>query len=249
MVSSLLDQVIYNLENHSQTLRFRKLIVFACTNTWENDRAVLQNLNLKQLLQTLLEVIPTAEQLQTVLYEIVETLNKKSEYLVILSTLIEEINPLYLTYEEPTINFINFAAVPVDSSPTSVLELPAISTIQFSQSGIHQLFLDARVEMMKYANPLRLKIIFFSVVEHPFSFSKHDWPNLKRRALDDWLHCLLQICPTATDLEQAVYRAVQLLPQPEQYLQVARVILEAMKPLYRDQQTNILITQIKKSPL
>jgi class 3 adenylate cyclase len=75
--------------------RVRKLLLFAARNTWESNSERLRSLVLPDLLAELLAIASTPQQLHTLLYDIVNRLNKKAEYLKIAEIILHEVEPLY----------------------------------------------------------------------------------------------------------------------------------------------------------
>ncbi|UWU46304.1 hypothetical protein [Limnospira platensis] len=54
---------------------------------------------------------------------------------------------------------------------------------------------------MQTANPLRVKILIFSVLENEFTFSDRDWLQLKSIELDNLIEQLFQMFPNFEDLK------------------------------------------------
>ncbi|MBD3885073.1 hypothetical protein IFO70_25405 [Phormidium tenue FACHB-886] len=96
----LLEQVTQALAQDQNLFRIKKLLLFACTQTWENDLQRLEQSDLQELLQQLLTIAPTREQLQTRLYAVTRSLNKPAEYSRVANGIISQLNQLYLN--QPT---------------------------------------------------------------------------------------------------------------------------------------------------
>ncbi|HEY9699600.1 MAG TPA: hypothetical protein V6D10_20235 [Trichocoleus sp.] len=99
----LLAEVSQALSQDSQSIRVRKLLAYICTNHWIDDRSQLEALHLNELLQTLLTLAPTLEQLQIRLEQVVKTLNKAAEYMVIANAIIRHVSKLYVETESTPI--------------------------------------------------------------------------------------------------------------------------------------------------
>ena len=91
---------------------------------------------------------------------------------------------------------------------------------------------ELRLEIMKYTNPLQAKILLFSGLYSPFSFSQQDWSALKAKTLEDLLREFFKYCQTVADLESKLTIISHCLDNPDENDQVARAILQAMKPYY-----------------
>lgn len=91
---------------------------------------------------------------------------------------------------------------------------------------------DVRLKILRHTNPLRAKILIFSIIYHPFKFSTRDWLTIKMQDLDNLIRHLYSICPTPTVLEEKLNETAQKLHQQEDHSHTARVILKAMKFLY-----------------
>jgi hypothetical protein len=89
-----------------------------------------------------------------------------------------------------------------------------------------------RLAIMKYANPLRAKILAFSTVHHTFETRGQDWSNLRTHSFDSLLRALYE---SHTDFQQLVEQLCQTahrLEAPDESLQAAEAIAKALKPYY-----------------
>jgi hypothetical protein len=91
---------------------------------------------------------------------------------------------------------------------------------------------DLRLEVMKYGNPLRVKILAFSLTYHQFDNSSNDWSLLQTCTVDDLLFKLLQTYPTIAELEEQIYATAKKLKDSDEYLQPAGAIVQSMRPIY-----------------
>jgi hypothetical protein len=94
--SSLLSEVAQALAQDQNSLRIKKLLLFACTQIWENDPQRLSQLDLPNLLHQLLVIAPTLEQLQSRIHTIASSLNKSAEYTLVANAIINRVSKLYL---------------------------------------------------------------------------------------------------------------------------------------------------------
>ncbi|MCC5627732.1 hypothetical protein [Nostoc sphaeroides] len=243
---SSLDAVTKNLEQHENSKRVKKLIYSACKNIWENDEDTLERFKLQELIQELCRLNPTINNLNYSLSKVVKTLNKQEEYALIASVISHEMQNLYITSDESTGILLNqphqeestgillnqprkeekifynseqISSNPLDKSPNSQIKH------QYNQ-------FDLRQNIMKYTNPLRAKIVLFSVFYKKFTFNEEDWLKLKAEKLDDLLLKLFNTCPTIKELESKLNNAVISLGKPDENIQAASAIIQSMRGLY-----------------
>ncbi|MEM9119631.1 MAG: adenylate/guanylate cyclase domain-containing protein [Cyanobacteria bacterium P01_F01_bin.56] len=89
-----------------------------------------------------------------------------------------------------------------------------------------------RLEVMRYTNPLRAKILLLSTVRSPFTGNRQDWLTLKSQSLEDLLHATFEYCQTFSDLESKLTIMCHCVDNVGENVQTAGAILQAMKPFY-----------------
>lgn len=89
-----------------------------------------------------------------------------------------------------------------------------------------------RLEIMRYTNPLRAKILLLSTVRSPFTANRQDWLTLKSKSLDDLLQATFEYCQTFSDLESKLTIMCHCVENVGENVQTAGAILQAMKPFY-----------------
>lgn len=228
---SLLDEVVKNLEEHQNSLRIRKLIYAICKSNWENDINKLNGIRLKELLQELQIANPTLDYLKHSLDKLVKTLNKPGEYALVANVIVEQMKRLYPEPEEATQQVVvksNFVQQSLEYKPNLGWDEPPITYDPF----------ELRVEIMKYTNPLRAKILAYSIAYHPFDFSSQDWLSLKSKELDVLLHKLFDRCKSLKDLEYNLQTVAKNLKPRDEHTQAAGAIYQAMKKYYASRETN-----------
>lgn len=110
----LLDEVTQDLAQDQNLIRIKKLLIYACTQTWENDQSRLAQINLRDLLSSLLMLAPTCEQLQAHLNGIVNTLNKAAEYTLVANAIMGRVNQLYSdenSIQQPLLSQQSYGAI------------------------------------------------------------------------------------------------------------------------------------------
>ncbi|NJO79620.1 MAG: hypothetical protein HC827_14645 [Cyanobacteria bacterium RM1_2_2] len=113
VVSPLLDQIVAELSQEQNLIRIKKLLLYVCTGTWENNRQRLARVPLNVLLQHLFETSSTFEQLQHQLNQVVASLNKSAEYTIVANAVISRFHGVYskLEQDQPTANQAFYEAV------------------------------------------------------------------------------------------------------------------------------------------
>ena len=228
---SLLDEVVKNLEEQQNCLRIRKLIYAICKNKWENDANKLNSIKLKELLQELQIANPTLDYLKFSLDKLVKTLNKPGEYALVANIIIEQMTRLYPDPEEAT------QQIAVKSNPVQE-SLEYKPNLGWDEPPITYDPFELRVEIMKYTNPLRAKILAYSIVYHIFDFSSQDWLSLKTKELDVLLHNLFDRCKSLKNLEYNLQTVAKNLNSTDEYIQAAGAVYQAMKRYYTNRESN-----------
>lgn len=90
------------LEEESNILRLKKLMLYVINAHWETDLQVLEQLNFVDLIQELRNSYPSLEKLSTALKQQVQTLNRQAEYIVVAKTILKVLQKLYTDDSEIT---------------------------------------------------------------------------------------------------------------------------------------------------
>ncbi len=248
MTLSSFDEIAKYLEHHESSQRIKKLIFFACKNEWENDQDTLDRFKLQELIQELSSLNPTIDHLNLSLSIAVKNISKPKQYSIIASIIIKEIQKLYLTSEEQTGIILNppdqeeqtgiilnspHQNIPIFySSEQRSSNLPTKTPSSSKKSQYNQF--DLRQNIMRFANPLRVKIILFSALYRRFTFNEDDWLKLKAEELDTLLQLLFDSCSTIGELESKINNTVISLGDPDKNAQSAGIIIRVMRVLYSD---------------
>lgn len=231
------QEIIRNLENHEYAIRIKKLLLCACRNIWETDLDQLNRLDLKILIQELFEIASSPEQLRVALDSIVKTLNKQAEYVLVAQVIIDQLGNLYPTVQEQ-VRQEQTQIIVKQPEPASQAQTEPTQKFNSPQAtedcNIRREYdpFDLRLEIMKYTNPLRAKILLFSTLYTPFSLSEDDWLRLKSSSLDDLLQKLFHACSSLTQLKSRLYSTARNLEDAEQSAQAAGAIVQCIKPFY-----------------
>jgi hypothetical protein len=197
MTPELLDQIAQDFANHQQSLRVKKLMFAAVKGFWENDQTTLDQHQFPDLLRAARDQFSGTEQLEGCLLQIVDTLNKKTEYVMIADLICQQLRSLY-----PSV---------AKSQP----EAPS--------------WFDLRCQIVKSMNPLRVKILIFSALYHPFTNSEADWVSLKVHSLDNLLKQFISRYPHPPEM-LAILNSTALFLQPiAENTAVAKTLLPALQ--------------------
>jgi hypothetical protein len=201
------NPTLQNLEQDINLSRIKKLLICVCRKYWEANPQVIEQIQLRELIDELRHLHPTLTSAKAGLAAIVKTLNKPVEYALITETILREVEPLYGNGKEET-----------SSDPT----------IETQVSDAVNLF-DVRLEILKYANPLRAKILLFSSAYYLFQFRQEDWSNLKLYSLDGLLRTVLSQNPSLDQLQHSLQAQAEQLPDTDLYVEVVSVITRALR--------------------
>ena len=235
---SIIDTIVKEFEEDADLMRIKKVIYYACENKWENNEAKLKRINLKELIGDLYNKIENKETLDKKLYGIVSKVNKKTEYSLLAQKIIDSMGKLYPQEEEMTVMEYSLSWSLASSHEQTVLKEKLVVKESYPRDP-GKLF-DVREKIIQATNPLKAKIIIFSIVEHQFYFSDRDWLLLKTKSLDNLLRQIFNLCPSITELEFSLYSAANNFEDPDEYTQVANIIIKALTPCYSEE---IITTQ------
>jgi hypothetical protein len=79
---------------------------------------------------------------------------------------------------------------------------------------------------------MRAKILLFSVLYYPFDPNRDNWQDLKTHSLDGLLRQLFYAYSTFDKVENTIWQTARSLSEPNAYDQSASYILQAVKTLY-----------------
>jgi hypothetical protein len=204
--------------------RIKKLLLLACKNTWITDAAQLAEFQLVDLIRELHGLTPSLMTLQAVLESLVNTLSKRAEYTLAAHEICSAFQPLYT--EAVT-------EIRAEARTEVVAGIPVVSSAAQASHTVSDLadLFDLRLEIMRYSNPYRVKIVLFSLLCQPFEGQAEHESMLKSYTLDDLLRSMIQSYKLP-ELEITLLNTARSLEDSEESLQAARAILGAVKPFY-----------------
>jgi len=90
---------------------------------------------------------------------------------------------------------------------------------------------EIRLEICQYANPLRVKILIFSLLFHSLDWSDQDWSNLRRYTLEDLLQKLIQSGKSLKDIEIQLYNIAQTQMDTDANVQTASILVQTLQKI------------------
>jgi serine/threonine protein kinase len=231
------DWVADEINADSQQVRLKKLLFYTCQDIWESDIHQLNSINWAGLLRELVSFMPTFPQLMALLQESVQRVSKPAEYLPIGNLLLSKIQHLYPDgfdaiappSNQQLLNNELFNNQGNKSSSRSAI--PEKSKTPFDPKISNDLF-DIRLELMRFTNSMRAKILLFSTLYYPFNPDRDNWQDLRRHGLDELLRELFYVYPSFAEADNAIWQMSRSLNEPSAYEQSANYILQAIKTLY-----------------
>lgn len=236
--SSIFTQVVQSLEQNENSARIKKLVFYVVKRFWAKDQNQLDSISLTDLLQDLVTIHADIESLKKNVYRMAQTLNKPEQYLSVASTIIAESEILY-----------NFQANKVQnntiSSDSDLITVPLVTAVRQealvppdptplapTQSKKKIEPFEIRLKVMIQTNPLQAKILLFSAVEHQFDWSQHDWAALRSTELYELIRNITYTCQSFAVLVDTLNSTARHLNKPHEYLAIANIISQALKPMY-----------------
>ena len=228
--SDIYAWVAHDIDTDAQQMRLKKLLFYTYQDVWESDLRQLNSVNWAGLLQELVSFMPTFGQLQALVNEAVQRVSKPMEYLAIGNLLLSKLERLYPDSLE---------AIASPIKPTTN-ENPLDTQSQVTQSQnklpfdpkIAEDLFDLRLELMRFTNSMRAKILLFSTLYYPFNPDRDSWQDLRNHGLDGLLRQLFYAYPSLTTAENAIWQVARSLNEPTAYDQSASYILQVVKTLY-----------------
>ncbi|MBW4552797.1 MAG: hypothetical protein KME35_17050 [Aphanocapsa sp. GSE-SYN-MK-11-07L] len=95
MTPESFDHIAQALAAHQQSLRIKKLMFATVKGSWENDQTTLDQHPIAELIQAACDNFSGAEQFTGRLMQVVDTLNKKAEYVMIADLICHHLRSLY----------------------------------------------------------------------------------------------------------------------------------------------------------
>lgn len=247
--------VTHVLEQSPQRQRIKKLLFYLCRRSWPSDTAQLEQVRMGDLVQQLPQQYATLAELRAAIERLVKTLSKPAEYGTIAQLILSQMERLYTEppADQPPVTQPS-TPEPLPTAPPALADLvagespvaTALSTPTQDEDATW--WFDLRLELMKYANPLRIKILLFSVLHHSFEATYQDWFQLKLYDLTALLRNLPTVCPTLAEFETRAQTTARTLAEPDDYLQTAVAVVKCLRPHYQRLHQPLLALEMAGEP-
>jgi hypothetical protein len=233
--------VVQALTNEPDCDRLKKLLICATRQYWETNNQKLSTITFTDLVTELKQQQPTLVDLQTTLDQVVQNLSKPVEYRLVADVLIRHLQPLLHNPASAAIGIPAEAQANIDSDKT-VPDLAAPAALPVRQTALPRgqetkasksinLF-DLRLEVMKTTNPLRAKILLFSILYYDFNYQAQDWANLQLYSLDGLMRSVLKVCDTWDAVESNLRDVAQRQHDAVAYTDVLTALIKCFKLAY-----------------
>ena len=243
-----------------QQFRIKKLLVLVSQKKWITDRQTLEAIELESLVEAVHQLAPTMKVLQQVLTSRVSKLSKAAEYSLIAERILRAFHTCYesettdLNAEPEATKLLTEQITPsiaqLQTASTHQLldhQLRSASVLPLEKSAVGksavsnplvkkpptlpELF-DLRLEIMRYTNPFRAKILLFSLLHEPFQHTSEHNLLIKGHELDDLLRLSIQTHRSVNHLEAALGKTARMLDESHEYEPVVQIIIKSVKSIY-----------------
>ncbi len=219
----IFDQIVAYLEHHEHSLQIKKMLYCLCTNRWERDPDFLRSINCHHFTEHLVKEFNTHQELKEKLFDLLKTVNKPEEYVVVAKIIYSSLGQMYPEFHRQYSTDLSIHQQPTVISPPLV-------PIVVEQRPIEYNVFELRQSVMNYANPLRVKTLLLLMLV-PTEFN--DPRSIYDYLLDNLLAHLISNYSSLEDIEAAMSAAVVQLPDIEEYGRAATGLMQALVPLYK----------------
>ncbi|MEM7063702.1 MAG: adenylate/guanylate cyclase domain-containing protein [Cyanobacteria bacterium P01_B01_bin.77] len=245
------QRVADELDHDAQIIRIKKVLYCLCHKVWETDIQKIEQADTAILVKQLYQRTPSPNDLKFRLRHLLHHLNRKAKYTKIVNTIFKAFHPLYSdrtelvsmsTSELPNTNDTDspetcFGDLPVGIHPENTVAFSAKSLEGPAMGDIARVkdradLFELRLDIIKYCNPLRAKILLHSTLYSPFTGSSQEWSLLRSKTLEDFLREVFNYCTSFQDLESKLSIIVHCLEDSDDNEPVVTAMLNAIRPYY-----------------
>ncbi|MDB9411140.1 hypothetical protein [Microcystis aeruginosa] len=108
----------------------------------------------------------------------------------------------------------------LNNNPSNSRQIPAYDPFEI------------RLEILNYANPLRAKILIFSLLFYPWDQNSQDWLTLRSYTLEDLLQKLIESGKSIKDIEIQLYHIAQTQMDRDANVQTAGILVQALQKCF-----------------
>lgn len=241
-----LSHVIQELEHDDQHERIKKLLIYTCYDTWEDDPTVLESITMRELVQTALSQSPSLEELELLLEELVDSVTKPVVYAKVGDRILEALEPLYSENQGEEDSKTAVASVAQGNGT-----LPAQAQAQWSQgqtggeeqtawlsanapapsSPANSVYQRTLYVLSHTPNEQRLKKLLLCACQNIW---ESDLDQLEAIPWVDLVNQARMKFPHLGAVEASLREVVQALSKPQVYEPIAQELLQILTSLYEE---------------
>ncbi len=263
---NIIEQIAINIENHPDVARAKKLLYAACKNEWQNEIGAIDSYGMVRMITEINQQNSTLSNVKKNLYKIVDNINKKNVYLAVADFIISQFECLYevdVDYEEQEedereegtqLKLVKSQIVHLENSyqngrnsqksnvVTSIIDISdpqPVTELHYaepapvapvSERKTYDPF-ELRLEIIQFSNPLRAKILLFSIVFHPWDKSGQDWSMLRSVTLEDLLEQVIHSGKSIKEVENKLQEIAKIKTDAdvEANIQAACTLIQALQ--------------------
>ncbi|MEG3436659.1 hypothetical protein V0288_05960 [Pannus brasiliensis CCIBt3594] len=91
---------------------------------------------------------------------------------------------------------------------------------------------ELRLEIFQYTNPLRVKILLYSILFHPWEETGQDWVTLRHYTLEEMLEQLIQSGKSLKEIEARLQEAARTQLDGESNAQTTSTLIQALQRIF-----------------
>lgn len=207
--SDIIANIADDLSRLKEVERAKKLVFYVSQRYWESDFDVIDGYSFESLLENLYSSNPTLEDLKALLYQAVNTLNRKGVYVKIAQYVFQRMSKLYENSGES-------ATAPISSSQGNELEPELIERV---------------VENIEYHEESpRIKKLIFAACKQ---YWENDINIIEVYSLRELILELHELYPNAKRLKKALDKIVSSINRQNFYAFIADIIVSELTYLYK----------------
>ena len=212
--SDIIASIADDLSHSPEAKRAKKLVFYVSQRYWESDFSIVDNYSFESLLELLYESNPTLEDLKALLYQAVNTLNRKGVYVKIAQFIYKRMSKIY-TEDAHTISSAS-------SNQGNELEPELIDRIS---------------ENIEYHEESpRIKKLIFAACKQ---YWENDINVIEMYDLRELLLELHELYPNPKRLKKALDKIVSSINRQNFYSFIADMIIGELTYLYKHEPTEI----------
>ncbi|WP_017296187.1 hypothetical protein [Geminocystis herdmanii] len=212
--SDIISSIAHDLSRSQEAKRAKKLIFYVSQRYWESDFAIVNSYSFETLLVSLYENNPTLDDLKALLYQAVNTLNRKEVYVKIAKYVFQRMSPLYNEEEHSSHQEENNQSNEFESS-----------------------LLDRIAENIEYHEESpRIKKLIFAACKQ---YWENDINVIEMYDIKELLLELYQLYPNPKRLKKALENIVSTINRQNFYSFIADTIVGELTYLYKHETVEV----------